>query len=819
MDESSDLKLTEELLNRGSAARLKAFEEESNRLENKAVKNAAELFQVYQRKEQQNYKEKLRQVQVEREQEEAKLRALENKYFSRLTEELKNKIEKRRRDEEEFKRKEEEERQRQEKLARQRAEEEERQAREEKERRRAEEERRKLEEDIRRQEEERQRREEDERRRREEERIRIEREEQKREEDRRRQEEDRRERILNLLANANNFFSKGDHERALVEVAKALVNDPTNSEALELETKIKSELREITPDVPPSIPEEKVKTKKPRHVESHEPIQPEKKRRTFTLIVSGIVIIVIVGIIIILQLKKPAIELPLTIAVMPFTSENNNLEDNILGASIAKEIYNRLATVPPTVVLGYSSSYGLAKHTLDPRGELVKIGYEYTLKGTLTRRAENIEFNVQLVDSLGKVEWKNIYTKPVTDLYKTPGEIVQNLVEAIGVPITTFKNSYAVNRNIRNPEAYLIYLRAIELLNRMTPLSLANAYELLIHASQQDPKFVECLAAAADVRTTQLEKGFIVGDSIVMQATHLAEAAIAAEPLFDRGYYVLGRILSYEKKYYTALSILDTALVRASHNSNCYLEKGKIYLKTGKYSLALDEFNRAFKLNPCDPEILQTLAYTFQLTGTPRQSLQYHKMALRFVDDSLKYLTGPVSDVIIIDPELRLTQHTRIVNASERRILIDPKDYFAHYQLGRLVQVMGYADPDNILMTAEKLLLDELRQNPTDTKAMIYLALTLTRTGRYNEAISIAEKAAAIDPINALLKYKIAQMYTIQMYSQKEKQYDEKKRDNALKYLREAVALNYQLEEIVNADFYNLLGRPEFYAAIQGPLR
>lgn len=819
MDESDNIKLTEELRNRAAAAKKITFEEEFNRLEKEAEKNASELFQTYQKREQQRVDEKLRQVKNEREHEEVKLHALQNKYQDKLTEGLKNKIEKRWREEVERKRKEEEERQQQEKLAQQRAEEEERRTKEEQERRRIEEERRRLNEELRSQEKERQRREEDDRRRAEEDRLRLEQEEQKRIEEKRQQEEERNERIMNLLENAKIFVSKADYEHALVEIAKALVNDPTNSEALELEMEIKNELREMSPELQPSIPEETPKLRKPRRVKSHEPIKIEKKRKSIPIIITSIVIIVIVGIIIILQLRKPAIQLPLTMAVMPFTSENNNLEDNILGSSIAKEIYNRLAAVPSTVVLSYSSSYDLSQHTLDPQRELAKLGYEYTLKGTLTRRAENILMDVQLVNSLGNIIWKNNFAHPISALHSTPIEIVQNLAEALNVPEKMFTNSYAMKRSVRNPDAYLFYLRAIEMLNRKTPESLANAYELLIHASQQDSRFAECLAAAADVRITQLEKGLVIGDSIIVQAQHLAEAAIAAEPLFDKGYCVLGRILSFSKKYYTAFLNLDTALVQASHNGNCYFEKGKIYLKTGKYNLALNEFNQAIRLNPCDPEILQTIANTYQLTGAPMQSLPFHKKALIFVDDSLKYLVGPLSDAIIIDPDLRLTQHSRIVNASERRILVDPKDYFTHYQLGRLIQVMGYSDPDNILLTAEKLLLDALRQKPTDTKVMIYLALTLTRTGRYNEAISIAEKAIALDPMNAFLKYKIAQMYSIQMYLQKEKQYDEKKKDNALKYLAEAVAQNYQLEEIVNADFYNLMGRPEFYAAIQHPLR
>ena len=62
-------------------------------------------------------------------------------------------------------------------------------------------------------------------------------------------------------------------------------------------------------------------------------------------------------------------------------------------------------------------------------------------------------------------------------------------------------------------------------------------------------------------------------------------------------------------------------------------------------------------------------------------------------------------------------------------------------------------------------------------------------------------------------------MYSLQMYSLKAKSVDEAKRSEATQSLREAVALHHNLDELTNADFYNLRSGPEFHAIIKQPLQ
>ena len=177
---------------------------------------------------------------------------------------------------------------------------------------------------------------------------------------------------------------------------------------------------------------------------------------------------------------------------------------------------------------------------------------------------------------------------------------------------------------------------------------------------------------------------------------------------------------------------------------------------------------------------------------------------------------GPFADAVILDPELSVSQSERVLAACERVLRARPDDYVTMYRFARLLQVTGKPlDARELLSKTAALLRSELDRHPKNSRAMIYLALIFTRQGKFPEATALAVKASSLGEADPEVKYKAAQMYSLQMYSSKEKKVDEDKKDEAVKALREALTLRFRLDELANADFYNMFERPEFRTAIQ----
>ncbi len=796
MDEPNDIKTNEQLQQRIAEAKKKAFEKESQRLDTEITKRANELVNNLIAKSENELQQKLQQAKLDRQHEEASLKKMEEEYITKIDEIIKKNIEDRRAKEEALRIKLSEERKRQEEIARQKAEEEERLRREEAERIRAEEKQRRIEEEK--------HLEEIARKRLEEESI--------------KQEEEKQERIRTFIANARSFYESGDLEYALVEIAKALVNDPTNSEALELDSLIKKAKESVLPEEPMKVEEiPRPKTKEKQIVSP--PVIPKKKKIPLPTAIVIITALIIITTVVVIQITRQIFKFPKTLAVINLTSNSNNLEENIIGSSIAEEISEKFTSISPKAVMNYSSVYNITKHTSLPEREIFRLGFSYILTGKINRDGDLYTFDLKIIDSVNNILWSTQIIKQPSGFADIPGEITKRLIKLFDIPIPEGETNLKISRTSTKPDAYFFYLRGLELLHRRTPESLSNAYELFLQSIQEDPKFAEGLASAADVLAIKLERGLSRGDSVFIKAKHLADASITANPQITRGYIALSKILAYEKNYTLALRYLDSAATLSPYNSNIDFERGKILLKIGKYNDALDAFHHSFKLNPRDIELLQTYANAYQLIGLPKQAMQYHELATKYAQDSLGYLSATVSDAILVDPELRLTQNQRILNACKQRITYFPDDYITLYNYGRLKQLMGHIDADDILSYLEKVLQDKVNKNPKDANALSFLALTLTRLGRFNEASALAEKFINIDPMNADFKYRVARIYSIQMYSQRTKEFDDQKKEEAVRYLRQAIALNYRIDELVNADFYNMFQRPEYATIIRDQIR
>lgn len=868
---------TEEFQAKLDRHREERFQAEVEKLKNDTLAKAGELIAQRRSELDRQFQERLLQARDQREKRKTALLQLQLESIEQLSECRSQRIEARRRIEEErqrieaeARRKAEEERKRAEE-ERQRAEarrqaeearrraEEERQRAEAEARRKAEEERIKAEEERRRQEEERRKQEERarlaaeeaaERNRREEEirkadeeRLRAEIDARKRleeelrrkmEEGLRRKEEaaasssvtngfpaeapiveseeeqkqlERQKRIESLLASARLRFSENNLDLAALEVAKALVNDPAHAEALELESMIR---RAQGKDTPPVEEIEIVPIETPR---VSLPPQPVKKPMS-RLMVSGIAgaLILLAGIAI-YQLKKSVFPKTATFAVMPWSSPDGIVEEAVLGTAISEEVAKAFEPYRTLIPMGFSSSYSLSLYRPNDNKAAFQLGYPYALLGTIGKIGNGYIIRLKLIDSLGNVSWSHDYDRSPSQLADLPASIVSDMHTALDFPR---EKLVLPLRTVTHPDAYLFYLRGVEMLHRNTPESYANAYQLFRQAIELDDRFAEALIMASMVLTTQRKEGYVLDNSVLAEAKQLAEDALSIAPSSGKAHLALATVAILRQEYSVAGELLDRAENLEPNNSYISIGRADMFTRTGEYVDALQALDVAFSLSPRDEAILRAYTWNHQFMNASSKAMWYHETLLYFVPDSTEYLTGPFADVILADPALTIAYYDRVAAACNRKLSSNPADYYSMYRLARLQQVMGKAIEANALLRrTEKLLRGELQLHKDNSHGMMILALTLTRLGRYPEALSLARKATVSAPSNVELQYNLAQVLSMQMYSQASKAVDEKIKAECIATLRSALAICFRPDYLTNADFYNMIERGEFLDIIK----
>jgi len=605
-----------------------------------------------------------------------------------------------------------------------------------------------------------------------------------------------------LISRTKDFLAQEEFHKALAEITKVLETDSTHQEALFLQRSIIETQEKVGVASTDEIAEEK------KSVQAVRERAARRKRISRLVFVAGGIVVLAVAVFMFFQFRKSLFPRNVVISVLPFKSLSNNPDENVIGSSLAQEVVNGLGYFKSVAVMGYSSSSALEHSEADPTRALYGLGFPLALSGAIKFDQGKYLVDAKIVDSSGLTQWSHLYEKPVDQMAFLPDEIVNQVAGAFGTPADAAIDESFQSRRTQNGNAYVSYLRGLELMNHRDAQSDQMASQLFQQAFDQDRKFVQALARASLAIASGAEKDGDVSEKTLQSAEQLSQSCIDLDSSLGDPYLAQGKILALKKQYRSALKKFDEAMARSPHESDAYFAKARVYLEVGEYDDAIDALNIAFRRDPRNVELLQLFAFANQLKGDPREAMRYHEIVLSLIDDSTEYLIGPVANVMLFDPELILNYGSRVAGAFDRYLASHRADYIAMYRLARYLQVSGRSsDAAKKLDDVCTLLRAELRIHSQNSLAAAYLALALTRLGRFSDALQIASKAGEFGKANPEVLYRIAQVYTLQ------------KKQEGLSILHNAVALNFKLENIVDADFYNFRDNPDYSLSIQMPLK
>jgi tetratricopeptide (TPR) repeat protein len=682
---------------------------------------------------------------------------------------------------------------------------------EEKRKREEEEKRRYLEEEKKRQIEEETKRVDEEKRRREEEEVRrAEEEKQRREESIRREKEERENRIQAMLEQAKIFFNEGNYDLAMIETAKALVNDPVHPDALAFKQKIKEaqtpapipdefqrDERETSKDAEESEPETKTRT----------PITkiPNIKREKFNkklLIYSAVAVIAVVAIVFIWKNSHSLFKRTPTIAILPLTSASGVLEDEIMGKGLAGDINMRLSAIKEFKVMGYTSTVAFKKINGDLYKNISNAGFNYILSGTISRSGDSRMIDFRLVDSTNNLIFEKHLIAGPNDLNNISPDVCKEIVGEFSVKI---ENDFPFRSHTFDPTAYIMYLRGLELLDRKTLESYNNAQQLFDQASQTDNNFVDAFIASGFVSVSKIENNWDIAEKEYQKAEDKLQRALIAAPKSVSAKRNLGLLYTVGRNFKNAYKELNEAISFSPNNPENYIALAKLFIRTGQYTDARDALLKAVELDPLNLEAISMMAGAYQLMGNYHEAYSYYQKVYPLTSDWSSFMLNFVSNTILFDSDLITKYADQFIGMLENNIKMNPQNYRDMYCLARTYQAIGKnSEATPVFEKALKIINSDLTRNPNNSELYIYAALIKTRMGNFNEAVTLANKSLSLNPQNNNLKYKIARMYAVQ------------KNDSlTINYLKKSVNTNFDLGEILDIDFYNVRMKQNFLRTVE----
>jgi serine/threonine-protein kinase len=308
-----------------------------------------------------------------------------------------------------------------------------------------------------------------------------------------------------------------------------------------------------------------------------------------------------------------------SIAVLPFENISANKDDAYFADGVQEEILNNLAKVAQLKVISRTSVMQYrANSKPDLRQIASDLGVANVLEGTVRRNGNQVRVSTELVDARNdNTIWADSYDRDLTDIFAIQSEIAQKVASKLNARLSLEERKDIEEKPTNNLEAYDLYLQAKQLLNSIvtwssTKETYSRAIGLLEDAIQKDHQFAlaYCLIAKAhdyaySERVDLTKERRALGDAAVNEAlrlrSDLGEVHLAAAR------HLFFCYLDAER----ARVHIAIAAQTLSNNADLLHVTAMISRCQGQWEASIADLEKAAILDPRDPDLIGTLAYTY----------------------------------------------------------------------------------------------------------------------------------------------------------------------------------------------------------------
>lgn len=359
-----------------------------------------------------------------------------------------------------------------------------------------------------------------------------------------------------------------------------------------------------------------------------------------------------------------------SIAVLPFENRSDDPEQEYFSDGITDDVINHLAKVSALKVKSRTSTeqYKNPGKTIPVIGR--ELGVSYILEGSVRKADNQVRIVAQLIDAKNDVHiWTETFDREITEIFEVQSEIAIEIARVLEAKLSSEER-----RHIRGgPDGK----------GRPTDIT---AYDYLL-------------------RARNIWRNWNDEEDLEI-ALRLVERAIRTDPSYARAYVLKGNILHYGMRNFgvptqiwidQALQMSELATNLDSTLAEAYLLRGNILaIQEGKAELAQDNFEKAYDLEPGNPDILQSLGYQYLNKG------DFEKGALMIIKSIERGFS-------IQDPEYHLRWgniYLHMMNDPEKAeafyqkaIRLAPRWTMPYYHLSQLHRYKGNYDQATVILS------------------------------------------------------------------------------------------------------------------------
>jgi len=513
-----------------------------------------------------------------------------------------------------------------------------------------------------------------------------------------------------------------------------------------------------------------------------------KLSRTVLFGVLTVILIIVVAIVFWNREKSAPGTAIKRIAVLPLQNlgpaEREYFADGLTG-----EITSRLSGLSGLSVIARSSAmqYKNTAKSLHQIGEELNI--DYVLEGTLqwqenAQGGRRIRVNPELIKIADATQiWSQPYEADFSNAFRLQADIAATVAEALNITLVKSERQSLRGELTDNPEAYDIYLRAVEYIRGVDEKRWRIAEEWFLKAIALDSNFAAAYAGLSIVQSDMHWFYFERSEENLAKSKTNAQRALTLAPNLSEAHVAMGNYYYHGRlEYEPALQEYKKAIRLQPNNVLAHSGIGAVLRRQGKMRAALERFRKAFELDPRNSDSAGAVAETHLLLREYELVEQFEDRAIALVPDNVFSHYNKAQTYLI---SIGDTKRARAVidAAMERKIGVgDPS--FSHTlaicdvlegnlarALNRLAGIGKMEDqfmfkPEDLLSaqvcrlmkneplahkkydSARQILARKIKENPEDSRLYSSLGIAYAGLGRKADAIRAGKRGVELLPIS-----------------------------------------------------------------------
>ncbi|HET6913809.1 MAG TPA: hypothetical protein VFH71_10795 [Rhodanobacteraceae bacterium] len=301
-----------------------------------------------------------------------------------------------------------------------------------------------------------------------------------------------------------------------------------------------------------------------------------------------------------------------SIAVLPFVNMSGDPRNEYFSDGMSEELLNALAQVRDLKVAGHTSSFYYKGRNEDLRTIGKALGVANILEGSVRKQGNEVRITAQLIRVADDTHlWSHAYDGNLSDVFQLQENIARAITDQLKVVLVGAQKTRLVPVATTSAQAYTLYLKATDALNRRNYKAMGDAIGWLNQAIALDPDFARAHAQLAMVNVLGKTQ-YGASDS---EAEKQARIAIALDPKLSDPYNALAFLARKQRRFVDARVAADRALELAPDDVSANFYEGQLLIDTGYTRQGIARLDRALAIDPMLPNALHWRAIQYLFAG------------------------------------------------------------------------------------------------------------------------------------------------------------------------------------------------------------